>query len=113
VLLYLLVFGEHPFVDLDEVKKGSFKNTHARIVRCLYTFPADVPVSDELKDLLKRMFVADSRQRIDMNQIFEHPWFVKDLPAAVLESRNSRRKSTQKLDRLNQVIAEPDVKVAA
>lgn len=111
VLLYLLVFGEHPFVDLEEVKQNSFKNTHARITRCLYTFPAEVAVSNELKDLLQRIFVADSRKRIDMNQIFEHPWFLKDLPAPVLESRNTRRQSSQNLEKLNQVIA--DAKVTA
>ncbi len=33
VLLYMLVFGLHPFVDMDEVQTGSFKNTYARIVR--------------------------------------------------------------------------------
>jgi serine/threonine-protein kinase SRK2 len=70
-----------------------------------------VAVSNELKDLLQRIFVADSRKRIDMNQIFEHPWFLKDLPAPVLESRNTRRQSSQNLEKLNQVIA--DAKVTA
>ena len=70
-------------------------------------------VSNELKDLLKRIFVAASKDRISMDEIFKHPWFVKDLPPAVLETRKRRTKSTQNLDKLNQVIAESKVRISA
>ena len=33
VILYIMIFGEHPFVDVTEVSKGSFQNTHSRIAK--------------------------------------------------------------------------------
>lgn len=45
-----------------------------------YDFPADKPVSEEVKDLLGRMLVADVTQRASLQEIERHPWFRKDIP---------------------------------
>lgn len=38
-------------------------------------FPSGIPVSSELKDLIKSMLCKDPKRRIDMFRILNHPWF--------------------------------------
>lgn len=45
-----------------------------------YDFPPEKPVSNELKDLLSRMLVADPEKRATLEEIERHPWFRKDIP---------------------------------
>lgn len=40
-----------------------------------YVWPADRSVSEDCKDLLSRLLVADPSQRITMAGIQQHPWF--------------------------------------
>ena len=40
-----------------------------------YEFPARVPVSDNCKDLLRRILVADPTRRLTIAQIQQHPWY--------------------------------------
>jgi len=37
-------------------------------------------VSQELQDLLSRIFKVDPAKRINVDGIFDHPWLKKDLP---------------------------------
>jgi len=45
-----------------------------------YEIPASKQVSGQLRDLLKRMLVADPNQRANLLEIEQHPWFRKDIP---------------------------------
>ena len=45
-----------------------------------YEFPANKPISEECKDLLARIFVADPTQRISVRDIHHHPWFRHGIP---------------------------------
>lgn len=45
-----------------------------------YDFPADLPVSEEVKNLLSRMLVADPAYRATLQEIEQHPWFRQDIP---------------------------------
>lgn len=45
-----------------------------------YEFPPDKPVTDELRELLGRMLVADPNKRASILEIERHPWFRKDIP---------------------------------
>ena len=47
-----------------------------KIVRAQYTFPSDVPLSPICIDLIKRIFVPDPNQRISLQDIKRHPWFM-------------------------------------
>ena len=51
-----------------------------RIVKAMYSFPADVQLSDDCKDLITRIFVPDPNQRIKLQDIKQHPWFLMKLP---------------------------------
>ena len=73
--------------------------------RCQYSFPAQVPASQDVKDLLKRIFVPEAKQRISIDEIFRHPWFVKDIPPAVLDrSYLKQGRSDQNAHKLSEII---------
>ncbi len=37
----------------------------------------DIKISDELKDLINNKFYINPEQRLDLDQILEHPWLKK------------------------------------
>lgn len=57
---------------------GSF-NAVQRILNVEYGFPPNIRVSDDCKDLMKRILVADPSSRLSIPQIMEHPWSVNTL----------------------------------
>lgn len=54
-------------------------------------FPPNVDPSPELQDLLGRILTSDPAKRITIAEIFEHPWFRKDLPPGVREMNANMR----------------------
>lgn len=66
VCLYQILTGEMPFDgDYQEevyrkIKKGKFN--------------LDVDISDECKDLLKKMICVDTSKRINMEEAINHKW---------------------------------------
>lgn len=50
-----------------------------------YKIPESGKVSNELRDLLSKILMEDPQQRISIQDIMKHPWFLKDLPQGVLE----------------------------
>lgn len=44
----------------------------------------EVDVSEECKNLVMRMLVAEPSRRMGMDDIKEHPWFLQDLIPGVL-----------------------------
>ena len=56
-----------------------------RILSVDYVLPYNKAVSDECKDLLQRILVAEPKQRITMADIQRHPWFTRDLPEGVAQ----------------------------
>ena len=45
-----------------------------------YEFPPHKQISDECRDLLARIFVADPADRITVAEIHHHPWFRHGIP---------------------------------
>lgn len=66
ILLYALLVGKPPF------KAESSKETYAKIKEGVYTFPKDIPLSREAKDLITKLLTQDPRQRPTLDQILEH-----------------------------------------
>lgn len=46
--------------------------------------PAGIPVSDQCKDLIAKVLVGNPTKRFTIQQIQEHPWYLKDLPPGVI-----------------------------
>ena len=54
--------------------------SHARTTKCISR------VSPELRDMIERMFDADSDGRISLRELLHHPWMCKDGQGADTES---------------------------
>ncbi|KAJ1700683.1 hypothetical protein LUZ63_000462 [Rhynchospora breviuscula] len=81
VLLYLMLVGTYAFQNPEDPKQ-----TIERIMSAQYEIPDDIDISQDCQQLLARIFVADPRERIKIQEIREHPWFLKDLPEELSEA---------------------------
>lgn len=81
VVLYIMVIGYFPFSGYQEaLRKG--------IVESKPKFPKGV-VSRECKDLIKRMLNKDPKERITLEVVKRHPWFLKGLDYYDFSSRTT------------------------
>ncbi|KAG2572167.1 serine/threonine-protein kinase SAPK7-like [Panicum virgatum] len=84
VTLYVMLVGAYPFEDADDPK--NFRKTIGRIMSIQYKIPEYVHVSQDCKELLSRIFIANSAKRITIREIRNHPWFLKNLPRELTEA---------------------------
>ena len=61
VMLYVMLFGEYPFMDKHDVLRG-------------IQFPSKPNVSASVKDLILRLATRDASARIALEDICKHPW---------------------------------------
>ncbi|KAG7188587.1 hypothetical protein KM043_008217 [Ampulex compressa] len=83
VLLYVLLTGCSPFGG--DTKQETFCN----ISRCRLDFPDDLfeDVSEEARDLMRKLMVKDPSERLTVTECLQHAWFSSsDVPAAPLSS---------------------------
>lgn len=73
-----MVVGGYPFCD--PAAPHNNRETIKRITKLQYAFPPAVRLSNELHDLIARIFVTSPQQRMSLAQIKRHPWFLKNLP---------------------------------
>ena len=52
-----------------------------KIVTADFSFPPGIGVSEEVRDLLQRIFVVNAAHRLNLEGIKAHPWFLRKLPA--------------------------------
>ncbi|XP_071555569.1 uncharacterized protein [Temnothorax nylanderi] len=105
VLLYVLLTGCSPFGG--DTKQETFCN----ISRCRLDFPDDLfeDVSEEARDLMRKLMVKDPNERLTVTECLQHPWFnmfeqplaplttcpsSDDSPAAVLDSSTTTTTTT-------------------
>ncbi|EFN83164.1 Serine/threonine-protein kinase 17A [Harpegnathos saltator] len=71
VLLYVLLTGCSPFGG--DTKQETFCN----ISRCRLDFPDDLfeDVSEEARDLMRKLMVKDPIERLTVTECLQHPWF--------------------------------------
>ncbi len=97
VLLYTLAFGKRPFDSLQDISHGRF-TIPSRMIRSStdpmafnpYTDSMiqpkeemdmhEVQTSNELKDLLERIFEVNVDRRITCLEISQHPWLLNRIP---------------------------------
>ncbi|KAK7399682.1 hypothetical protein VNO78_10871 [Psophocarpus tetragonolobus] len=83
VMLYTMLVGALPFEDKEDTQ--NLQKTVKRVMAVQYKFPNEVCVSEEGKDLISRIFVANPAMRLTMKEIKSHPWFLKNLPKELRE----------------------------
>ncbi|KAK3154325.1 hypothetical protein QOZ80_2BG0189080 [Eleusine coracana subsp. coracana] len=88
VTLYVMLVGAYPFEDPDDPK--NFRKTIGRIVSIQYQIPEYVHISQDCRQLLSRIFVANPAKRITIREIRNHPWFLKNLPRELTEAAQAK-----------------------
>ena len=70
IILYVLLVGQVPFDDKN------LHNLHNKIKAAKFDVPGYL--SNDAKNLIRRMIVADPKSRMKLQDILIHPWVVKD-----------------------------------
>ncbi|CAK9144515.1 unnamed protein product [Ilex paraguariensis] len=113
VTLYVMLVGAYPFEDPDDSK--NFHKTIQRILNVQYAIPDFVHISAECRHLISRIFVADPAKRITMPEIRNHEWFLKNLPAELMDESSTSNQfeepdqPMQSIDEIMQIIAEATI----
>ncbi|CAO2815154.1 unnamed protein product [Amaranthus hypochondriacus] len=116
VTLYVMLVGAYPFEDPEEPK--NFRKTIHRILNVQYSIPDYVHISPECRHLLSRIFVAEPEKRITIPEIRKHEWFLKNLPADLMDENapNSQYEEPdqpmQSIDEIMQIISEATIPAA-
>ncbi|GIL76111.1 hypothetical protein Vretifemale_5833 [Volvox reticuliferus] len=84
ICLFMFVFGKPPFTG------NTTYQIYEAIQRGELQFPAEIPASGELKDLLTRLLQKDPAQRISLEEIPAHPWVTRGGVLPVLQTSNER-----------------------
>ena len=77
VILYTLLIGYPPF-DTSDVKE-----TYSLIKKNEYSFPKDVTITEEARDLIQRILVQNPEERYTLSQIASHPFFMEPIPPSL------------------------------
>lgn len=84
VILYILLGGYPPFYD------KSNQMLYRKIMKGAYQFHTEYwsEVSEEAKDLIRKLLVLDPKARLTVDQALSHPWIqqTEDLSQRVLNS---------------------------
>eukprot|EP00727_Mastigamoeba_balamuthi_P012725 m51a1_g8075 FHA domain-containing protein (528) ;mRNA; r:186748-188806 len=82
VIIFAMLCGSQPFDDSEGNNK-----MFARIQKAQYTFfsPQWDTISDNVKDLIRKLLVVDPKMRLTAEQCLDHPWFKADLTTAPTE----------------------------
>ena len=79
------MIGRPPFETNDT------KATYRRILKANYAFPSNVPISEEAKELIKKILVLDPAKRLTIDEILEDPFIKINLIAASLSQMNDKK----------------------
>ncbi|KAJ4902815.1 Serine/threonine-protein kinase SRK2J [Raphanus sativus] len=87
VALYVMLVGAYPFEDPKDPR--NFRKTVQKIMAVKYKIPGYVHISEDCRNLLSRIFVANPSHRVTLKEIRSHAWFLKNLPRELKESAQS------------------------
>ncbi|PSR87998.1 Serine/threonine-protein kinase [Actinidia chinensis var. chinensis] len=113
VTLYVMLVGAYPFEDPEEPK--DFRKTIQRVLHVQYSIPDNIQISPECRHLISRIFVADPKQRITIPEIRNLEWFLKNLPADLMDEKAMSNQyeepdqPMQSLDVIMQIISEATI----
>ena len=69
IIIYTLIFGKPPFDSKEE------KKVYKKIKKLQYSFPEDIKIPKEAKDLIQQILVLDPSKRLTLEQILNHDFF--------------------------------------
>ncbi|KAK3276787.1 kinase super protein, variant 2 [Cymbomonas tetramitiformis] len=72
VALFVMLAGRYPFQDPKA--PSDIQKTVQRIANVEYTFPSDLDISAECREIIERIFVADPGERISIPELRKTPW---------------------------------------
>ncbi|XP_074577851.1 serine/threonine-protein kinase SAPK7-like [Curcuma longa] len=113
VTLYVMLVGAYPFEDQNDPK--NIKKTIRKIMSVQYKIPDYVHISQECRQFISRIFVANPTKRITIREIRSEPWFMRNLPRELTETAqalyyrrdsNAPTFSTQSVDEIIEILAE-------
>ncbi|CAL5324697.1 hypothetical protein CsSME_00003777 [Camellia sinensis var. sinensis] len=113
VTLYVMLVGSYPFEDPDEPK--DFRKTIQRILQVQYSIPDNIQISRECRHLISRIFVEDPTKRITIPEIRNNEWFLKNLPADLMDEKTMSNQyeepdqPMQSIDAIMQIISEATI----
>ncbi|ORZ23114.1 kinase-like domain-containing protein [Absidia repens] len=90
ILMYTLLTGQHPF------QMKSYNSIYQKIRdnsnRPSYSYPQNITLSNEAKDLIAKLLVNDPGQRLSISNILQHPFIQhsnlpKYIPLSALQGR--------------------------
>jgi len=87
VVMYVLLYGQYPFDNVAEGEPApaneaqKIRHMLSRMENQSYTLYPGVAISEECIDMLRKLLHPNPEQRITLDDILEHPWFNKKLPA--------------------------------
>lgn len=91
VIIYQMLYGEPPF----NPKKGGTITDLLKMIDggklefpVLQNNPGEPPISECVKDLIRRALVADPDKRMNFEQFFLHPWI--NINAKLAEDKNEK-----------------------
>eukprot|EP00803_Ostreobium_quekettii_P008330 evm.model.scf_653EXC.1 EVM.evm.TU.scf_653EXC.1 scf_653EXC:14387-17069(-) len=78
VCIYCAVCGELPFTG------PGIMSMYNKILACEVTYPEDLELSADVKDLISKIFVRDAHDRISMEDLMHHPFLaIEGVPQLV------------------------------
>ncbi|MBA0705158.1 hypothetical protein Golax_017366, partial [Gossypium laxum] len=113
VTIYVMLVGAYPFEDPEDPR--NFHKTIHRIIHVQYSIPDYVHISPECRHLISRIFVADPAERISIPEIKNHEWFLKNLPADLMDENSMNDQfeepdqPMQSVDEIMQIISEATI----
>ena len=72
IILYVMLCGSFPFDDDSE------QILYSKIVKGKFKFPKEITLSNEVKNLVKKILVVNPNYRANIEDIKNDPWFKKD-----------------------------------
>ncbi|KAI4967133.1 hypothetical protein ZWY2020_030271 [Hordeum vulgare] len=110
-----------PRIHCSEVllkKEYDGRKTIQRILSVQYSIPDYVHISSECRDLIAKIFVGNPATRITIPEIRNHPWFLKNLPADLVDDSTMSsqyeepEQPMQTMDEIMQILAEATIPAA-
>ena len=96
VLMYEFLYGNPPFFTPDAA--DSMK-TYKRIKAVDLRFPAQPAVSEDAKDLIRRMIVKEPERRMRLIDVVQHRWLVSFSGEEVMRRRVEKMRRWEKASR--------------